>query len=182
MKLWTPLVHRVVGRYRRQVRRSEREDLAQVGFLGLWIGLRTFKPGKASLKTWLWTCVNREIVDYLRMAGPTSRGGHRHVLQTATAFSALTNDRHAIHDLPPHAAPGTLEDAIAVTDPEPACERDEVWRVVDEALPPRAARLVRLVYHDGLLQREAGKRVGITQEMVSRVLTDARNMLKRRLA
>ena len=184
MAVWTPLVHRIVRRYRRSVRRSDRDDLLQVGFLGLWIGLRTYQPGRgAGLKTWLWERVKREIVDYLRTAGPTSREGYPHVLQTAITFSAAVAADQGKYDwVSSHESPGFLEDALAVTDPEPACEREELWRTVAEILPPRQSFLVQLVYRHGMLQREAGERVGITQEMVSKVLTDARKKLERRLA
>lgn len=86
---------------------------------------------------------------------------------------------------------GRLADARAVSLAPPSMQGTEasvdllqrIQRVRDEVgqLPPRLAEVVRLYYDEGLMQREIGERLGVTEARVCQLLRGAVEALRDRV-
>ncbi len=72
-----------------------------------------------------------------------------------------------------------LDEAIALPSSAPT-EADELWRRVLRSVPRRQAALVRLIYRQGLSQREAAERIKVSESRGSQLHTDALARLARR--
>ena len=111
------------------------------------------------------------MLDWQRQQGWANRG------ERAAAGDAGERRIVAATDLSVGVDP--VATAAAASGPAPA-EVDELWRRVLRSVPARHARLLTLVYRDGLNQRQAAEHVGLSQPRASQLHAEAIGRLRRR--
>ena len=73
---------------------SDREDLLAAGFEGLIKAVKTYKPGKANLATYAWTCIVREMIICLgKLTGVSPRDQRRGAAIRRRAEKIAQRDR-----------------------------------------------------------------------------------------
>ena len=155
------LVAHIVKKYYTQ--NGEQEDLISIGTIGLIKGISSFDPSKgARLATYAARCIENEILMYFR--------GQKK-LQNEVSLSDSIESENWEDAL-------QLMDVVGMEDTmlEDLQDRDNALRVrklVEERLPEREAKIIRLRYGlDGtvpLTQREVAAVFGISRSYVSRI-------------
>jgi RNA polymerase sigma-B factor len=100
------------------------------------------------------------------------------IREAMTAIAARFATPHDARNADGDETPGLLERAAA---PDSGYARVEHAMVLDELLPAldkRAREVVRLSFHDDLLQREIAERIGCSQMHVSRILSAALDRMR----
>ncbi len=188
---------------------QEREEMEAHMRAALWQGWLSYREdGGAALRSWLFTCLQRAAMDWMR--------GHRSGRLPRGAWATLKEtppDSPGWEDLPYHRRQDllgmvairqcySLDDLLtSEEDGEPFAGRDamkaaatvpsaeesllaaegrrEAFALLD-SLPPRERELLRLLYVEGLSRKEAAERMGITVQSLS--TSCARAMAKVRMA
>ena len=115
------------------------EEATQEAFISLWRGAASFKPERASLRTWLFTLVRHRSIDSLRR-----RGAHTALLQEVS--------QDAVERI--EAPERTDDQVLAIHD------HDRARRLVAQ-LPPEQREVIDLAYFAGHTQTEIATEVGI---------------------
>lgn len=220
VKAHLPLVRRVVGRLAVQLPPEVgRDDLEEVGILGLLTAAKNFDPNRgASFKTFAYIAIQGAILDELRRLDVLPRGRRDGVrayedarqelskrygreptfleIQEELGLSAPELEEvlraRALSDGHQH---GTGEACTGVDpmsfagdatdDPARQAEVNEAKELLADAideLPPREKQVVLLYYHAGLLLRDIGALLDITESRVSQMLRHALVQLNQRVA
>ncbi|HZD87743.1 MAG TPA: sigma-70 family RNA polymerase sigma factor [Gaiellaceae bacterium] len=150
--------------------RELREELTQVGALGLVAAASRFDPSRH--------------VPFAAYAGVTVEGEIRRYLRDRSSVVRVPRRERAIAR---PAAPVPLSEAerrpnVAAADELDGCERRALLRRGLEALPPREREAIGLCYLGGLTQREAASRMRISQSQTSRLLAAGLERLRQKLA
>jgi len=201
-----PLARGIAARYSRNA--DLREELAQVGALGLVAAAARFDPARrVPFGAFAAVTVEGEIRRYLRDRSTVVRVPRREraaeqALRRAAATASTRLGREATvreaaeeAGLPPSdaerarvagARPLTLAQIEArasetAAEELEACERRALLRRGLEALPAREREVVWLCYLGGLSQRETARLMRISQSQASRLLASALDRLRREL-
>jgi RNA polymerase sigma factor for flagellar operon FliA len=219
VKRHLPLVRRVVGRLAVQLPPNVgREDLEEVGILGLLNAARTFDASRgASFRTFAWIAIQGAVLDELRRLDVLPRSRRDGVKAYETARSKLTESLGReptfleIQEELGLAAP-ELEEVLrarsmaeahargtgeACTGLDPAGfagdetedpvqqaqvnEAKELLAGAIDALPRREKEIVLLYYHAGMLLKEIGQLLDVTESRVSQILQHALVLLNHKL-
>lgn len=168
---------RLVAHIAKKYRHSgcDPDDLVSIGSIGLIKAVHTFKPECGRLTAYASRCIENEIRMHLR--------ANRKLRGTVVMSESLSRDKEgneiSILDLL-----GTDKDMVsdAVEDKINAARAAEL---IDAALDPRAAEVIRLRYglSDGVYrpQHEVARVLGISRSYVSRIEKKALNILKKEL-
>lgn len=219
VKAHLPLVRRVVGRLAVQLPPNVgREDLEEVGILGLLNAARSYDPARgASFRTFAWLAIQGAVLDELRRLDvlPRSRrDGVRAFEEARTTLTERLGREPTFLEIQEElglTAPeleellraralaeahqrGTGEACTGVRpesfeageadDPVRAAEINEAKELLAAALdelPRREKEVVLLYYHAGLLLRDIGRVLEITESRVSQILQHALVRLNHRL-
>ena len=213
------LVRRVVGRLAIQLPpQVDREDLEEIGLLGLLNAARTFDPERgASFQTFAYVAIRGAVLDELRrldVLPRTRRDGVRAYDRARRELSASLGREPTFLEIQQHLglsaeelhevlraralaqseAAGTGESSTGISpesfaehgtsDPAQVAQLNEAKeRLADamETLPEREQEVLILYYQGGLLLREIGQVMGITESRVSQILNHALVLLNHRL-
>ena len=162
-----PLARSLASRYARTA--DQREELAQVGALGLVAAAHRFDPGRS--------------VPFVAYAIPTVEGEIRRFLRDRSTVVRVPRTEKGAGRTPPLPLPDVEErpSPLAAEELERCEGRVELRRGLD-ALPPRERAAVGLRYVEDLSQREIADRLHISQSQASRLLASALERLRRELA
>lgn len=161
------LARRAAGRMRRRAGRlAEPGALYCAALEGLWRAARAYDPGRGPFARYAARCVAGAVLEWLRQSRPWGRRRAGGVPLAAAGPRFVALDHHPAGRGP---APGqALADA------------DDV-RCALGCLSTRDARLVRLVYCDGLTQEAAGRALGLSGPRVAELLPQLRARMRARL-
>ncbi|MSR46783.1 MAG: FliA/WhiG family RNA polymerase sigma factor [Planctomycetes bacterium] len=219
VKAHLPLVRRVVGRLAVQLPPEiGREDLEEIGILGLLTAAKNFDPSRgASFKTFAYIAIQGAILDELRRVDVLPRGRRDGVRAfeaarqelakrlnreptfleiqeelglTAPELEEVLRSR-AVAEAHQHgtgeACTGVNPESFAGNasdDPARQAELNEAKELLAAAidkLPAREKQVVLLYYHAGLLLRDIGGLLEITESRVSQILQHALVQLNQRV-
>ncbi len=151
----------------------DQDDLISAGALGLIKAVQTFRPEAGKLTAYASRCIENEMLMALR-----ANRKNRNVLSLA---ESLGQDGEG-NDIPLGELLGTEPDLVTGA-AETAIESGRAVRLIDEAVDPREAEVVRLRY--GLAdgepwpQHRVAGRLGISRSYVSRIEKKALEKLRR---
>ena len=149
---------------------DEVEDLSQIVFLKVHVGLKNFR-GEASLSTWIYRIATNAALDRLRNR---SFGQTPHVASDAEAPSDASHE-NTITDL----AGNTCEPSA-----EPSFIRNEMNQCINtyvDALPESFRTVLALSDLEGFKNRDIAKILGLSVDVVKIRLHRARRELKKQL-
>lgn len=214
-----PLVRRIVGRLAVQLPPNVgREDLEEVGILGLLTAAKTFDPSRgASFRTFAWIAIQGAVFDELRRLDVLPRGRRDSLkayeqgraelqrrlgreptfleVQEELGLSAPELEEVLRAQAMADAHQRGVGEACTGVDPasfatdasdDPARQAEineakELLAGAIDELPPREKQVVLLYYHAGLLLRDIGALLDITESRVSQILQHALVQLNQRV-
>jgi len=220
VKAHLPIVRRVVGRLAVQLPPNVgREDLEEVGILGLLTAAKSFDPTRgASFKTFAYIAIRGAILDELRRLDVLPRGrrdGVRAFDEAKSTLAKRLNREPTFQEIQEElgltapeleevlrsqalsdahqrgvgeACTGVSPESFAsgdADDPARQAEVNEAKELLAAAiaeLPRRDQQVVLLYYHAGLLLRDIGALLDITESRVSQILQHALVQLNQRVA
>ncbi len=220
VKSHLPLVRRVVGRLAVQLPPNVgREDLEEVGILGLLNAAKNYDPTRgASFRTFAYIAIQGAVLDELRRLDVLPRGRRDGVRALEEARSKLTERTgrepnfleiqeelgltapeledvlrsRALSDSYQRglgeASTGVNPESFASADADDPArvaeinEAKELLAAAIDTLPRREKEVVLLYYHAGLLLRDIGRVLDITESRVSQILQHALVQLNHRIA
>lgn len=148
------------ARYLARFTSLDRDDLEQEGMIGLVKAAERYDPSRG--------------VPFVHVAYRWTKGAMLEAMRTARTREArmLVAYRDLISRLATEAYPEEHLDAVRT--------RKRVAAAL-EYLPPREREVIQLVYGEGLLLKEAGRRMGIGESMACRYRNRALERLRARL-
>lgn len=163
---YLPLVRAVATRHART--QEQREELVQVGALGLVAAASRFDPSRrVPFAAYAGVTVEGEIRRYLRDRGSVVRIPRREQAAASTVAVPLSEVEQRAN--------------VAAADELDGCERRALLRRGLEALPAREREAIGLCYLGDLTQREAVRRMRISQSQASRLIADGLERLRHEL-
>ena len=136
------------------------DDMRQEASLSLYNACKKYDPSKGfAFSTYAVCCIDGAIKMYLERLNRSRRKN-----KTSTVAISLDTEVVGYDDV-------KLEDTI------PAPEKEDVlWIFTDTRLDDRMRLICKLIY-EGYTQTEIGKRIGISQVHVSRIITSIKTIL-----
>ncbi len=171
---WRHLVWYVVNRIKARLPMSvSEEELFSAGMYGLMRAARSYDPTRgAGFKTYAYHRIRGAILDDLRRLDFLPR-------------SMRDRARKTGEEVPSVVSIPTDEDGhecLAARPIEAASERADLHEVLQEQidkLPDKMRIVMSLYYRDGLIMREIGEKLHLTESRVSQIHTNAVQRLRR---
>lgn len=153
--------NRIVYRERR-----DEEDVLQIGMIGLCKAAATFDPGKGfTFSTYALRCIENEI----RMYANYERRRRAERLGPRLEQNVSKDDECA--DL-------TLADFVpSIEDVDSAMALMSLKDTITRCAPGKDGEILRM-HLDGMEQKDIGRRVGVSQSLVSRRIKAVRNRIR----
>jgi RNA polymerase sigma factor for flagellar operon FliA len=157
------------------------QDLVQFGMEGLLKAADRFDATRGcQFPTYAVWKIRGAIKDGLRDSSWFPRGAH-HINAARYAIQPESLDAVVVFEEP--GSPVPVIDAIpGGTEPEQECERSWDADEVDQALcvlNDRERECVRLYFWEGLLMKDIGERLGVSESRICQIIGHARDKLRR---
>ena len=158
---------------------ADRDDVIQVGMIGLLSAIRTFDPNAgASFKTFAELCVKRHIINAVKMAG---RQKHR-LLNEYVSIDAAIGEPSGAGD---SVAKSSLEDTLRApqtTDPEQVVLLADLLAYVENNSKELFSGMERTVWHaysHGASAAQIAEKLGKDPKVVGNALTRIKGKIER---
>jgi RNA polymerase sigma factor (sigma-70 family) len=175
-----PLVAGAVKKKHRLPRDVAVEELAQDGYAGLRKAVQRYQPHRGTrFKNFAWNHIRGAILDAMRKRDWVPRLA-RQRKEVAPAMWSIDHIRWEQDDGQLVSVGELTTDHKELPPWARLAEGEEFERLL-WGLPPREQEALRLVYRDGLLQREAADRMGVKESRVSLAIGDGLKKLREKL-
>lgn len=192
----------VLKKYEYPVQGMGEKDKESLGFVGLLVAIRKYDPDRGvPFSSWAYRCIASHILDGIRSHGWVPR--HRVTLyrklrkirESGTELPEkeerefqLLKSRMAPIDSLDRPVPAETEVSLGETLKDPEFDLDEMIDAIMEkerlptlleSLTKRERKVVHLIFTEGLVAAEAGRRLGISKQRVIQIREAALKKLRR---